>query len=113
MNEQHVWQMLDGLGTSLQLTAASLAVGCILALLMTLTLILRTPGLHWVNRGIITLFTGTPLLVQIFLVYYGPGQFDAVRECAVDLAEPTLVLCHVSVGIKYGCVQYSAFQRCV
>ncbi|NMV06018.1 arginine ABC transporter permease ArtM, partial [Vibrio parahaemolyticus] len=24
MNEQHVWQMLDGLGTSLQLTAASL-----------------------------------------------------------------------------------------
>lgn len=66
MNEQHVWQMLDGLGTSLQLTAASLAVGCILALLMTLTLILRTPGLHWVSRGIITLFTGTPLLVQIF-----------------------------------------------
>lgn len=44
MNEQHVWQMLDGLVTSLQLTAASLAVGCILALLMTLTLILRTPG---------------------------------------------------------------------
>lgn len=109
MNEQHVWQMLDGLGTSLQLTAASLAVGCILALLMTLTLILRTPGLHWVSRGIITLFTGTPLLVQIFLVYYGPGQFDAVRECAVDLAEPTLVLRHVSVGIKYCRVQYSAF----
>ncbi|EGQ8126402.1 arginine ABC transporter permease ArtM [Vibrio parahaemolyticus] len=83
MNEQHVWQMLDGLGTSLQLTAASLAVGCVLALLMTLTLILRTPGLHWVSRGIITLFTGTPLLVQIFLVYYGPGQFDAVRECVL------------------------------
>ena len=80
MNEQHVWQMLDGLGTSLQLTAASLVVGCLLALMMTLTLILRTPGLHRVSRGIITLFTGTPLLVQIFLVYYGPGQFDAVRE---------------------------------
>ncbi|MEF1304698.1 arginine ABC transporter permease ArtM, partial [Vibrio owensii] len=31
MNEQHVWQMLDGLGTSLQLTAASLVVGCLLA----------------------------------------------------------------------------------
>ncbi|MCG6279732.1 arginine ABC transporter permease ArtM [Vibrio diabolicus] len=88
MNEQHVWQMLDGLGTSLQLTAASFVVGCLLALMMTLTLILRTPGLHWVrtpglhwvSRGIITLFTGTPLLVQIFLVYYGPGQFDVVRE---------------------------------
>ncbi|WP_319534258.1 arginine ABC transporter permease ArtM [uncultured Vibrio sp.] len=80
MNEQHVWQLVEGLGTSIQLTVASLIVGCILALLMTLTLILRTPGLHWLSRGIITLFTGTPLLVQIFLVYYGPGQFDVIRE---------------------------------
>ncbi|MCQ1058448.1 arginine ABC transporter permease ArtM [Photobacterium sp. DNB23_23_1] len=80
MNEQHVWQLLEGLVVSLELTAVSLIVGCTLALLMTLTLILRTPGLHWLSRGIITLFTGTPLLVQIFLIYYGPGQFEWVRE---------------------------------
>ncbi|PSW08740.1 arginine transporter permease subunit ArtM [Photobacterium rosenbergii] len=80
MNEQHVWQLLDGLVVSLELTAASLLVGCTLALLMTLTLILKTPSLHWLSRGIITLFTGTPLLVQIFLIYYGPGQFEWVRE---------------------------------
>jgi arginine transport system permease protein len=80
MNEQHVWQMLGGLATSIELTIASLLVGCTLALLMTLTLIMRTTGLHWISRGIITLFTGTPLLVQIFLIYYGPGQFEAVRE---------------------------------
>lgn len=80
MNEQHVWQLLDGLIVSLELTAVSLLVGCTLALLMTLTLILKTPGLHWLSRGIITLFTGTPLLVQIFLIYYGPGQFEWVRE---------------------------------
>lgn len=80
MNEQHVWQLLEGLVVSLELTAASLIVGCTLALLMTLTLILKTPGLHWLSRGIITLFTGTPLLVQIFLIYYGPGQFEWVRE---------------------------------
>ncbi|MGF1737698.1 arginine ABC transporter permease ArtM [Photobacterium satsumensis] len=80
MNEQHVWQLLEGLVVSLELTAVSLIVGCTLALLMTLTLILKTPGLHWLSRGIITLFTGTPLLVQIFLIYYGPGQFEWVRE---------------------------------
>ncbi|MFA0087509.1 arginine ABC transporter permease ArtM [Vibrio sp. 10N.261.51.F12] len=80
MNQQHIWQMFDGLITSLQLTAASLLVGCILAILMTLSLILRTPVVHWLSRGIITLFTGTPLLIQIFLVYYGPGQFDVIRE---------------------------------
>ena len=80
MKEKHIYQMLDGLLVSLQLTGASLLVGCILALLMTLTLILRTPIVHWLTRGIITLFTGTPLLVQIFLVYYGPGQFDWIKE---------------------------------
>ncbi|MCW8327731.1 arginine ABC transporter permease ArtM [Photobacterium sp. SDRW27] len=80
MNEQHVWQLLEGLTTSIELTLVSLLVGCILALLMTITLILRIPFLHWLSRGLITLFTGTPLLVQIFLIYYGPGQFDSVRE---------------------------------
>jgi ABC-type amino acid transport system permease subunit len=32
----------------------------------------------WIVRGYITLFTGTPLLVQIFLIYYGPGQFPSL-----------------------------------
>lgn len=70
MKEQHLWQLLEGLGTSLQLTAASLLVGCILSLLMTVSLVMRTPVVHWFSRAVITLFTGTPLLVQIFLVYY-------------------------------------------
>ncbi|HIF9317135.1 TPA: arginine ABC transporter permease ArtM [Photobacterium damselae] len=83
MNEHYFWQLVEGLGTSLQLTVISLAVGCTLALLMTLSLILKTPVISQLNKGIIILFTGTPLLVQIFLVYYGPGQFEAVRNSFV------------------------------
>ncbi|NVO98690.1 ABC transporter permease subunit, partial [Photobacterium damselae subsp. damselae] len=83
MNEHYFWQLVEGLGTSLQLTIVSLAVGCTLALLMTLSLILKTPVISQLNKGIIILFTGTPLLVQIFLVYYGPGQFEAVRNSFV------------------------------
>jgi polar amino acid transport system permease protein len=30
--------------------------------------------------GYITFFRGTPLLVQIFLIYYGTGQFDWIRD---------------------------------
>lgn len=90
MKEQHLWQLLEGLGTSLQLTAASLLVGCILSLLMTVSLVMRTPVVHWFSRAVITLFTGTPLLVQIFLVYYGPGQFEWIRESVlwVWLSQP-------------------------
>lgn len=80
MNEQHIWQLLEGLQTSLELTAVALLVGCILSLLMTVSLITQTPIIHWLSRGLIILFTGTPLLVQIFLIYYGPGQFEAIKE---------------------------------
>ena len=80
MNEQHIWQLLNGLQTSLELTVVALLVGCILSLLMTVSLITQTPIIHWLSRGLITVFTGTPLLVQIFLIYYGPGQFEAVKE---------------------------------
>lgn len=79
MNQQYLSQMLEGLATSLQLTGASLLVGCILSLLMTVTLILRLPAIHWVTRGIITLFTGTPLLVQIFGVLR-PRSVRLIRE---------------------------------
>ncbi|OAN17678.1 arginine transporter permease subunit ArtM [Photobacterium jeanii] len=83
MNDAHIWQLAQGLATSLELTAVSLFVGFTLAVIMTITLIVRLPAVHWLSRGIITLFTGTPLLVQIFLIYYGPGQFEAVRESLV------------------------------
>ncbi|HDL9481490.1 TPA: arginine ABC transporter permease ArtM [Vibrio cholerae] len=90
MKEQHLWQLFEGLGISLQLTAASLLVGCILSLLMTISLVMHTPVVHWFSRAVITLFTGTPLLVQIFLVYYGPGQFEWIRESVlwVWLSQP-------------------------
>lgn len=46
----------------------------------TIILTLKTPFVVWLVRGYITLFTGTPLLVQIFLIYYGPGQFPTLQE---------------------------------
>ena len=76
-------ELLKGLHTSLTLTAASIVVALILSLIFTIILTLKTPGLVWIVRGYITLFTGTPLLVQIFLIYYGPGQFPSLQEYPV------------------------------
>ena len=73
-------ELLKGLHTSLTLTVASIIVALILSLIFTIILTLKTPGLVWIVRGYITLFTGTPLLVQIFLIYYGPGQFPSLQD---------------------------------
>ena len=72
-------ELLVGLLTTLELTAASLLLGGLLALLLTGLLEFRWRPVRWLIEGYLLLLTGTPLLVQIFLIYYGPAQFDWVK----------------------------------
>lgn len=72
-------ELLKGLHTSLTLTVASLLLALVLSLIFTVILSLKVAVLRHIVRGYITLFTGTPLLVQIFLIYYGPGQFPSIQ----------------------------------
>ncbi|WBA83309.1 arginine ABC transporter permease ArtM [Endozoicomonas sp. GU-1] len=80
MNMDYLPELLKGLGTTLELTLASLFTGLVLAILFTLVLALKVRPLTWLVKLQILLFTGTPLLIQIFLIYYGPAQFDAIRN---------------------------------
>ncbi|WP_422459924.1 arginine ABC transporter permease ArtM [Endozoicomonas sp. ALB115] len=80
MNMDYLPELLKGLGTTLELTLVSLFTGLVLAILFTLVLALKVRPLTWLVKLQILLFTGTPLLIQIFLIYYGPAQFDAIRN---------------------------------
>ena len=68
-----------GLWLTLQLTVISLAAGLLLAIPLA---VLRTSGAAFVSRGVWAytyFFRGTPMLVQLLLVYYGLGQFEWVQ----------------------------------
>ena len=80
MNMEYLPELLKGLGTTLELTLASLFTGLVLAILFTIVLSLKVRTLTWLVRLQILLFTGTPLLIQIFLIYYGPAQFDVIKN---------------------------------
>ena len=70
----------QGLKTTIVLVVSSLVVGLILAIPVAL---LATSRLGWVRalpKAYIYFFRGTPLIVQMFMIYHGMGQFDAVRE---------------------------------
>lgn len=71
---------LRGLWTTVWLTGAALVIGLALAVPLG---ILRSQPSRLIS-GPVWLFTyffrGTPLLVQVFLIYYGSGQFPWVRE---------------------------------
>jgi len=68
-------QLLRGVPLTLQLAATSVFSGFILALALALALETQRPYIVWPIRGYVAAFRGTPLLVQIFLIYYGLGQF--------------------------------------
>lgn len=74
---------LQGLAMTLELTALSLAAGFILAWPLAAALHSRRRTARFPARGFVYVMTGTPLLVQLFLVYFGLGQFAAVRESAL------------------------------
>lgn len=73
-------KMLEGIGLTLELLFLSTSIGLILAVI---TLLMRISGrrfLAWPAMAYIYVFRGTPILVQIFVIYYGLPQFDLIRE---------------------------------
>lgn len=82
--------LLAGAGLTLRLVGLAVVIGFVIAVLAALARLSRNPLLWMPAYGFIFFFRGTPLLVQIFLVYYGLSQFPAVRASAlwVILREP-------------------------
>ena len=63
--------MLKGTGYTLLFAIASMILGLPLASLITLIRVLRVRGLQAVMALYVSAMRGTPLLVQVFIVYYG------------------------------------------
>jgi cystine transport system permease protein len=63
--------MLKGTGYTLLFAVASMLLGLPLAGLITLVRVLRVAVLHRLMALYVSVMRGTPLLVQVFIVYYG------------------------------------------
>jgi octopine/nopaline transport system permease protein len=68
-------RLLAGLPLTLELAGTSILLGMVLALALALARRLDVMAVTLPIRGFVAVFRGTPLLVQIFLIYYGLGQF--------------------------------------
>ena len=67
--------LLSGVPLTLNLAFTSVALGAILAMVLALMRMSGYRVLDWPAQAYVFVFRGTPLLVQIFLIYYGLGQF--------------------------------------
>lgn len=70
----------EGLVTTVQLVFASLVIGLFLAVPLAIG---RSSKRRWISLPIYAytyVFRGTPLLVQLYLIYYGLPSIDALRD---------------------------------
>ena len=68
-------KLLEGVPLTLQLAFSSVALGAVLAMGLAIMRMSGIALLDWIAKAYVFVFRGTPLLVQIFLIYYGLGQF--------------------------------------
>lgn len=74
-----VMVLSSGLAITLSLTAMALMAGFILSVPLAFMRAFARPALSLTVLSYTYVFRGTPMLVQLFLVYYGLGQIEAVR----------------------------------
>lgn len=71
--------LLVGLQWTFLLSAAAFAGGAVLGLPMALARISPLPPLRWLAAGYISIVQGTPLLMQLFLVFYALALLTGIR----------------------------------
>jgi polar amino acid transport system permease protein len=68
-------KLLEGLLVTIELVAISFVLGVLLAVPIALARLSSSAILRGISYAYVYFFRGTPLLAQLFLIYYGAGQF--------------------------------------
>lgn len=98
-----VWPALaDGLRMTIILTVLSLALGMTIGLIIALMRLSRLKFLRVIGHVYVDVVRGTPLLVQLFLIYYGLPQFG--------IRLTPLVAAVLALGCNYGAYLAEVFR---
>ena len=83
-------RLLGALPLTLEVWALSVVFGALVAAGVTWMRASESKPLKLLARGYVAVFRGTPLLIQLFIVYYGLASLPAVRHSVVwpALREP-------------------------
>ncbi len=101
--------------TTLKLLSASLVIGLFIGLFFAILRVNNNLVLGKFSYGYSYVFRGTPLLVQIFIIYYGFGQVEFIRSSIfwVILKEPywcAIIAFALNTGAYTSEILRSAFQ---
>ena len=85
--------LIAGAGITIEITALSVFFGMLIGIVVSLIRLSSIKPLRWLGNGYVDFIRGTPLLIQIFLVYFAlPGIighrvdafFAAISACSIN-----------------------------
>ena len=108
-------KLLDAAVVTLKLLSVSLIVGLFIGLLFAILRLNKNIFINKFAYGYSYVFRGTPLLVQIFIIYFGLGQIESLRSSFlwVILKEPywcAIIAFALNTGAYTSEILRSAFQ---
>lgn len=77
--EQMLWQLAGGMGTSIQIFAVTLIFSLPLGLLVAVGRMSKNPIIRNLVKLYISVMRGTPLMLQLMVVYFGPYYIFGLR----------------------------------
>ena len=101
------FKVLNGLDDTLLLLLVSLPIGFILSLIFALGRLSKNYILSKTIEYYIFVIRGTPLLVQIYLIYFGLGSVKAIRESFLWIALKEPFWCGV-IALTINTVAYGS-----
>ena len=108
-------KLLNATLITLKLLSVSLVLGLFLGLFFAILRLNKNPFVNKFAYGYSYVFRGTPLLVQIFIIYFGLGQIESLRSSFlwVALKEPywcAIIAFALNTGAYTSEILRSAFQ---
>ena len=108
-------KLLNATLITLKLLFVSLALGLFLGLFFAILRLNKNPLINKFAYGYSYIFRGTPLLVQIFIIYFGLGQIESLRSSFLweVLKEPywcAIIAFALNTGAYTSEILRSAFQ---
>ena len=108
-------KLLSATLTTLKLLSLSLIFGLIIGLIFAIMRLSKNKFINNFSYGFSYIFRGTPLLVQIFIIYFGLGQIEYLRSTILwtILKEPywcAIIAFSLNTGAYTSEILRSAFQ---
>ena len=108
-------KLLNATLTTLKLLSLSLIFGLVIGLIFAIMRLSKNKFISNFSYGFSYIFRGTPLLVQIFIIYFGLGQIEYLRSTILwtILKEPywcAIIAFSLNTGAYTSEILRSAFQ---